>query len=158
MKKVIYIVAGVIIGAIFTGIIIWNQMPNMMLVTMESQHDFVTTCDKLEQNAYDGGWEVVNVVDIQNRLEGFGYEDFLRMKIIEICHGEHTYTIFQDEENKKVAAIMPCRFAVYETYEGKVMISKMNMGLMSKMFGGLIQRVMGGVAEEEKVMLQRVVK
>ncbi|MCF7919020.1 MAG: DUF302 domain-containing protein [Candidatus Cloacimonetes bacterium] len=158
MRKIIYLIVGIIIGAILTGILVWNQMPGLLLVRLESQHDFDTTVDMLEENAFAGGWEVISVVDVQQRLEGYGYEDFLRMKIIEICHGEHSYTIFQDDENKKVAGIMPCRFAVYEQYDGKVMISKMNIGLMSKMFGGLIQRVMGTVAGEERVMLEGVVK
>lgn len=157
MKKIIYFVVGVLLGAIFMGILIWNQMPGLMLLDMESNHDFETTVDMLEENAFDAGWEVINEVDIQQRLTGEGHE-FLRMKIIEICHAEHSYDIFQDDENKKVSAFMPCRFGVYERYDGKVMVSKMNMGLMSKMFGGLIQQVMGQVASEEKVMLEGVVK
>ena len=53
---------------------------------------------------------------------------------------------------------MPCRLGVYETQEGKVMISGLNMGLMSQMFGGNIAKVMGGVAEEEAAMLAKVIK
>jgi hypothetical protein len=53
---------------------------------------------------------------------------------------------------------MPCRMGMYETQDGKVMISGMNMGLMSKMFGGNIAKVMGGVADEEAAMLATVVK
>lgn len=157
MKKIIYFVVGLILGAVFMGIFIWNSMPNMMLMNLESKHDFETTADMLEENAYDNGWEVVGNIDIQERLIGGGH-DFLRMKIIEICHVEHSYNMFQAEENKKVAGIMPCRFAVYELYDGRVMISKMNIGLMSKMFGGLIQQVMGQVASEEKLMLESIVK
>lgn len=157
MKKIIYFIVGVLLGAVFMGIIIWNQMPDLMILDMESQHDFETTVDMLEENAYETGWEVVNEVDIQSRMQGDGHE-FLRMKIIEICHVEHSYDIFQIDENKKVAGLMPCRFGVYEQYDGKVKISKMNMGLMSKMFGGLIQKVMGQVASEEKVMLEGVIK
>lgn len=157
MKKFIYFVVGLLLGAVFMGMIIWNMMPNMMILDMESKFDFDTTAEMLEENAFDNGWEVVNVIDIQDRLQGGGH-DFLRMKIIEICHVEHSYTIFQAEENKRVAAIMPCRFAVYELYNGKTMISKMNIGLLSKMFGGLIQKVMGNVASEENLMLKDVIK
>lgn len=157
MKKLIYFVVGLILGAVFMAMIIWNSMPNMMLMDFESKHDFDTTADMLEENIYENGWEVVNTLDIQDRLQGGGHE-FLRMKIIELCHVEHSYTIFQVEENKRVAGIMPCRFAVYELYDGRVMISKMNIGLLSKMFGGLIQQVMGQVASEEKLMLEGIVK
>ncbi|MCF7913413.1 MAG: DUF302 domain-containing protein [Candidatus Cloacimonetes bacterium] len=158
MKKVIYLIAGLLIGAILMVTVIWNKMPGLMLLNMESKHDFETTVDKLVIGAFDTGWEVINEVDIQDRLILSDYGDILRMRIIEICHADHSYTIFQDDENKKVAALMPCRFAVYETHDGKVMVSKMNIGLMSKMFGGVIQQVMGTVAEEEKLMLKDVIK
>ena len=158
MKKLIYLVVGLIIGAILMGTVVWNKMPGLMLLNMESRHDFQTTVDKIVIGAFDNGWEVINEIDIQERLISFDYGDILRMQIIEICHADHSYTIFQDDENKKVAALMPCRFAVYETHEGKVMISKMNIGLMSKMFGGVIQQVMGNVADEEKAILKGVIK
>lgn len=158
MKKLIYLVVGLIIGAILMGTVVWNKMPGLMLLNMESRHDFQTTVDKIVIGAFDNGWEVINEIDIQERLISFDYGDILRMQIIEICHADHSYTIFQDDKNKTVAAFMPCRFAVYETHEGKVMISKMNMGLMSKMFGGVIQQVMGNVADEEKAILKGVIK
>lgn len=158
MKKLIYLFAGLILGAILALILIWNSMPNMMMIKGESNFDFQTTVDKLEIAAFDNGWEVVNTIDIQDRLLTAGYDDMLRMVIIEICHVEHSYTVLQDDADKFVAGIMPCRFAVYETYEGKVMISKMNIGLMSKMFGSNIQQVMGGVAKEEAAMLKNIIK
>lgn len=158
MKKLIYLFAGLILGAILALILIWNSMPNMMMIKGESNFDFQTTVDKLEIAAFDNGWEVVNTIDIQDRLLTAGYDDMLRMVIIEICHVEHSYTVLQDDADKFVAGIMPCRFAVYETYEGKVMISKMNIGLMSKMFGSNIQQVMGGVAKEEAAMLKNILK
>jgi uncharacterized protein (DUF302 family) len=158
MKKLIYLVVGLLIGAILMGTVIWNKMPGLMLLNMESKYDFQTTVDKLVIGSFENGWEVINEIDIQERLISFDYGDILRMQIIEICHADHSYTIFQTDENKKVAALMPCRFAVYETHEGKVMISKMNIGLLSKMFGGVIQQVMGNVADEEKAILKDVIK
>ncbi len=53
---------------------------------------------------------------------------------------------------------MPCRFGVYETKDGQVYISGMNIGLMSKMFGGIIEEVMGRVTEEEKEMLKDIIE
>ena len=158
MKKLIYLIAGLIIGAILTGTVVWNMMPKMMLLTMQSKFDFQTTVDKLIITAYDQGWEIVNEIDIQERLASFGYDDMLRVRVIEICHADHSYTVLQDDDNKHVAGIMPDRFAVYETHDGRVMISKMNIGLMSKMFGGTIQQVMSGAAKEEKAMLDEVTR
>ena len=157
MKKLIYLVVGIILGAILTVILIWNSMPKMMMVVQESKYDFQRTVDELVLGAYDNGWDVTHEIDIQERLSGFDYE-MTKLQIIEICHGEHSFNVLQDDANKYVAGIMPCRFAVYETRDGKVLISKMNIGLMSKMFGGVIEEVMSEVSEEEKLMLERVIK
>jgi len=55
--------------------------------------------------------------------------------------------------------MMPCTFGVWEGEDGKVYVSKMNMGLMAKMFGGNIAKVMGGhVAEDEERILEGLLK
>jgi uncharacterized protein (DUF302 family) len=158
MKKIIYLIAGLVIGALLMGTAIWNTMPKLMLLNMESRYDFQTTVEKLITGVYDNGWEVINEIDIQERLHLEGYDDMLRVQVIEICKAERSYTILQDDANKHVAGIMPDRIAVYETNEGKVMVSKMNIGLLSRMFGGLIQQVMSGAALEQKKILAEVIK
>ena len=47
---------------------------------------------------------------------------------------------------------------MYETKDGHVFMSEMNIGLMSKMFGGIIEEVMGQVAKEETEMFQHVIQ
>jgi hypothetical protein len=54
--------------------------------------------------------------------------------------------------------MLPCALGVYEGEDGKVFISGMNVGLMGKMFGGNIAKVMGNVSDEEKQILQGVIK
>jgi hypothetical protein len=57
-------------------------------------------------------------------------------------------------DNRRMACLMPCTVAVYESDDGRIVISKMNTGLMGRVFGGPVARVMGKqVAADEKKML-----
>ena len=51
---------------------------------------------------------------------------------------------------------MPCSWAVYETTDGKVYISKMNIALMSMVYPGFIGKIMKDVAQTEKAMLSKI--
>ena len=46
---------------------------------------------------------------------------------------------------------------IYETSDGKVYISEMNIPLMSKMFGPVVAEAMAAVAAEEEAMLKGIV-
>jgi uncharacterized protein (DUF302 family) len=151
-------VAGLVIGLIVMGVAVWTLMPGMMITVHESKLGFEETVSEINESAIERGWAVPKIYDIQASLNNAGHEDMTRVKILSICQPEHAYSILKDNTDKKVTAIMPCRIGVYETADGRVFISEMNIGLMSKMFGGTIAEVMGGVAEEEKEMLRDIVK
>ena len=151
-------VAGLVIGLIVMGVAVWTLMPGMMITVHESKLGFEETVSAINESAIERGWTVPKIYDIQASLKKAGHEDMTRVKILSICQPDHAYSILKDDTNKKVTAIMPCRIGVYETADGRVFISEMNIGLMSKMFGGTIAEVMGGVAEEEKEMLRDIVK
>jgi uncharacterized protein (DUF302 family) len=76
--------------------------------------------------------------------------------ILSICQPEHAYRILQDDANKKVTAVMPCRIGVYEAKDGQVHIAELNVGLVGRMFGGTIADVMAKVASEERQILAAV--
>ena len=151
-------VAGLVIGLIVMGIAVWTLMPGMMITVHESKLGFEETVSAINESAIERGWTVPKIYDIQASLKKAGQEDMTRVKILSICQPDHAYSILKDDTDKKVTAIMPCRIGVYETADGRVFISEMNIGLMSKMFGGTIAEVMGGVAEEEKEMLSDIVQ
>jgi len=48
MKKIIYLIVGLLLGAILMGTVIWNKMPDLMLINLESKYDFQSTVDKID--------------------------------------------------------------------------------------------------------------
>ena len=51
------------------------------------------------------------------------------------------------ETDRYISTMMPCTFSVWEDDNGKIYLSRINMGLIAKMFGG-------NVAREEKKCYQ----
>ncbi|OQX15445.1 MAG: hypothetical protein BWK73_06805 [Thiothrix lacustris] len=158
MKTSNALLLGVVVGIVFTGVATWIVMPKLMVVTHESRLGFEETVATLQTVATEKKWLVPKVYDMQASLKNAGYADMSKLSILSLCQPEYAYNILKNDSDKFVTAVMPCRMGVYETKDGKVMISGMNMGLMSKVFGGNIATVMGGVADEEAAMLAKVIK
>ena len=154
MNKVIILIVGLIVGVAATVAIGGAAMPSMMLEVRQSRLAFDETVTAIETAAINQGWQVPKIYDLQQSLIKAGHENMTRMRILSLCQPDHAYNILSDDKNKMVAAMMPCRIGVFETADGKVYVSQMNIGLMSKLFGGKIEEVMGKVATEEETMLR----
>jgi uncharacterized protein (DUF302 family) len=149
-------VAGLLIGAVVTGVAGWTTMPRMMIVTEQSRLGFDETISALGKAITDQGWISPGTTDMQASLAKHGQEFPHRVKIIKLCQPQYASDILTTDRH--VACLMPCSIAVWEDDDGKVYISKMNTGLMGKMFGGNIAEVMGDkVARDEAVILGHVV-
>lgn len=154
---VLLFLGGLVVGAIVMGVVMWMAMPGLMLNVSMSNLDFEETVSAIEQAAVEQGWMVPKVYDIQKSLQNAGHSDMTRVKVISICQPHHAYDILEDDGNKKVTAIMPCRIGIYEDQSGQVYVSEMNIELMSRMFGGTIAEVMGGVAAEEEEIFKGII-
>lgn len=56
----------------------------------------------------------------------------------------------------KMAAIMPCSWAVYELEDGSVWLATMNISMMARMFSGPVASAMGEVAAAADAFLAQV--
>lgn len=148
---------GVLAGAALCGLLIVTTMPSLMIMTHESELGFDETVAALEKSIADQGWVVSTVSDMNKSMAKHGVEFGPRVKLVKLCKPEYAKSVLTTD--RYVSTLMPCSFAVWEGDDGKVYLSKMNMGLMAKMFGGNIAKVMGtSVARDEKAMLAGIVK
>jgi len=158
MKSIILLITGFILGILITLLLAMNIFPSMMITTKESMYGFEETVRMVDEASAENGWAVLKVIDLGKRMERAGYEDAPRVKVVELCHAENTYNVLKNEDDMFISAIMPCRIAVQEKSNGKVFISRMNIGLMSKFFSPNVKKVMGGVAEDDENILRDIVK
>ncbi|MDA3814668.1 MAG: DUF302 domain-containing protein [Candidatus Cloacimonetes bacterium] len=159
MKKLIIgLIIGMLAGFLICGVVVWKTMPQMMLTVKKSNYDFEETFSRIENSILDHDWDIQRIYDMQECMESYGYENIKNISIFSLCKPENVAVILADDKNKKVTAIMPCRMGVYETSNGEVYVSRLNIALMSKMFGGVIEEVMSGVAKDEADILEGIIK
>jgi len=159
MKKVVIsLVIGILIGAVLIGFLVWKNMPSQMMNVVKSKYDFEETVGRLEEASYENGWEVLHTYDLGNCLYEEGFGSNLNITVLSICQSEYSYEILQEDDNKKIAAIMPCRIGVYEDREGDVYITRMNIGLFSKVFTGTIGEILGLVAADDEKIIKNIIE
>ena len=150
--------AGLTAGVLLTAILAWLAMPSLMIKTHESRLSVDDTIAELSRVAQETGWMVPKVYDLQGSLAAKGHTDAGPMKIMSLCQPHHAAQVLALDENKRLASIMPCRFGVYQTSDGKVYISGMNIALMSRMFGSAVAGPMQQAAADEEAMIKTVMR
>ena len=151
------IIIGLIAGAIIALLVIFFSAPSLMLKENKSKHDFETTLAEIEKSVESMGWKIPHVNDLQATMHKFG-KDVRQVKVYEICHPDHAYKILNQDDERIVSSLMPCRIAVYEKSSGDVYLSRMNSGLMSKPMNKLIRNTMSDAAAETEQILAPVIE
>lgn len=156
MKKSSLLV-GAIIGFLLMGVIVWLAMPPMMINVHKSPYGFDETVAALEKAVTaQNGWKVAKTFDIQQNIIEAGYPNMTRVKIVTLCNPHYAKRILTNDNDKVVTTMMPLGIGVYETRDGSVYMSEMNVGLMGMMFGGTIASVMGDASKDIAKMMDAV--
>ena len=155
--KTTYLAVGFVLGVAAVVLAVYLVAPGQMIVTAESQYDFEKTVAALEAAAADADWSSPATLRLDQSLAKAGVDFTPRVAVVELCKPEYAEQVLTDR--REMAALMPCRMAVWEGDDGAVYISKMNTGMVAKLFGGTVARVMGGhVAREEHAILSEIVQ
>jgi len=156
MKKIaIASVVGFLVGIIFFGVAGFLAAPGMMIVEDESKLGFEETVQAILDSAKKNNWKVPKVYKLHKTLAKDGIE-VLPVAVIELCHPEHAGRVLESDGGRVVSSLMPCRLSVYKTSDGKVIVSRMNSGLVAKAFGGVIAEVMAQASAENEEILSVV--
>ena len=151
------LILGGIIGFLLAGLVVWLTMPPMMINVHQSRQGFDETVVAVEQAvAGQPGWRVSHVFDIQANILAGGHPDMTRVKIVTLCNPHYAHRILSDDADKRVSTMMPLGIGIYETSDGSVHVSDMNIGVMGRMFGGTIAEVMGEASEDITAMIDAV--
>jgi uncharacterized protein (DUF302 family) len=158
VNRFVPLISGFIVGVVFTGILVWQLMPSMMLVVHQSRYDSVEETSKQLKTAIEtNGWKSPAILNMNKSMAKNGVHMDNQIRIVELCNAAYAKDILMT--NPEVSTLMPCAWGVYRAKDGKVYISGMNMGLMGKMFGGNIAKVMGNaVSKDEKQILKHIIQ
>ncbi len=116
--------------------------PRAIVVENVSQRGFAVTLDTLKQQLEADGWNIVAEINLGARLAKRNVAIPGGLVILELTSGKNAVPLLKDESTRYVAALMPCSVAVYGMNDGRVMISRMNAGLMAGMMEPRVAEVM----------------
>lgn len=141
------ILIGVISGLVLGLLIAYFVSPSLMFRENKNKSDFDDTVAALETAIEARGWKTPMIHDLQATMKKFG-KDVRSVKVLEICHPDHSYEILNRSEEKIVSSMMPCRISVYEKEDGSVWISRMNSGFLAKPMSPVIRKTMSAAAAD----------
>ncbi|MCD6588385.1 MAG: DUF302 domain-containing protein [Candidatus Fermentibacteraceae bacterium] len=151
-KNIIFGVCGLVLGIILTGLFGFLSAPSAMINESESSMSFDETVEQIIANAEELDWKVPATHEIHNSVARGGY-DVDKVTVIELCNVDLAGEILTGDDNRIVSSMMPCRVAVYETSDGRVIISRMNTGLMSSVFGGKVREIMALATDQTEIII-----
>jgi len=152
---IISFAAGALLTLLIAGFVMFQSAPGLMIIEDESPLGYEETIQAIQSSAAENGWKVPAVHEIDLSVAKAGY-DVLPVSVIELCHPDHAARILKEDNARVVASMMPCRVSVYETSDGRVIVSRMNTKLVSQVFGGLVQEVMADASVESEEILSAV--
>jgi uncharacterized protein (DUF302 family) len=88
-------------------------------------------------------------------MKKFGKE-VRSVKVLEICHPDHSYQILSRNKERIVSSMMPCRIAVYEKDDGSVWISRMNSGVVARPLTKVVRKTMSAAAKDVEMIISEV--
>ena len=158
MPVPVALIMGVIVGVVMTALAVVALMRSKMIVPYRSARSFEETCAAIERVVPAGdGWNFpIPSFDMYAKLaeKGQAPNGMRRIRLFFVCKPGVAKRVLSD--TPKIAAIMPCSWAVYELEDGSVWLSTMNIAMMSKMFSGDVAAGMGEVAAADKTFMTEV--
>jgi uncharacterized protein (DUF302 family) len=128
-----------------------------MFIENESKFSFHETVEKINESVLSNNWKIPATHDIQETLRKSG-KDVLPVKVIELCNPKLSGQLLENDDERLVASLMPCRIAVYEKSDGKTYISRMNAAWFAKQIGGLIDDVMSSAYYATEEMIKDIIR
>ena len=86
-------------------------------------------------------------------------KDKTKITAMKLCHGKYASDLLNDENSRKISAIIPCTFAVYQKSDGKTYVSRLNVSLLGSLLGGRAGKIFPAkVNPDQEKMLEGIMK
>ncbi|MCK5809032.1 DUF302 domain-containing protein [bacterium] len=132
---IVGLIIGLFIGLLATGIAINLSGENILFQEIESPFDYEKTVRIMQERITSmDGWHIIKVFDYDQEVQHGGGQPIGKYTIIEFCNSKTAAIMLQADERKKVGAMLPKRFAIYEKDDGKVYIGAGNGPIMLHLF------------------------
>ena len=146
---------GLTLGVLLIAVVGFFSAPSMMIQEDDSRLSYDETIEMIQKSAKANNWKVPSVHKIDKAVAKAGH-NVRPVTVIELCQPDHAAEILSEDDARVVTSMMPCRVSVYETEDGRVVVSRMNTNLVAKLFGGTVTRVMANASRDQEKILSAV--
>jgi uncharacterized protein (DUF302 family) len=155
LAAIIFLVFGILVGVIITGISLNLSAGQMMVKEMKSPYDFEKTVETIVERINNKqGWHVVTVIEQDKEVQLHGGKAIGKFNIIQYCSGKYSSEMLKADNRKSMGAMLPKNLAVYEKSDGQVYVSSSNGAVMGKLFGGDTGEIVEKVSLEVEDILR----
>ncbi len=158
MKTAITLVVGLVIGLfagiLATGLFATISGENLLLQEIESPYDFEKTVEVMQNRIANlDGWHIVKTFDYDREVREGGGAPIGKYAIIEFCKASSAGEMLGADDRKKIGAMLPKRFAIYEKSNGKVYIGAGNGPVIVQLLRGRMREIASEVSLEVESLL-----
>lgn len=130
---------------------------NPEIFVEKSSHDFATSVELLKKAAKDVGWTIPNEHDMQANMKKGGH-DVLPIQILVLCNSGFAQRLLDNDDTRHIAAVMPCRIAVYQKEDNSTYIAWSNLLKLGEKLGEPAQSILKDVAKEMNQIAQSAIR
>ncbi len=134
------------------------KLMTAMIIERPSRLGFNETVATLLESARKRGWDIGQVMDMQDIMLKAGHKDAKPFKILSLCKKNLTETLLKVQAANKALPFAPCRMSVFEGKDGMIYIAKPNTELMSQLAMPVFVPYLQQIATEEQAVLTSVLK
>ena len=151
---VVGLIIGVFLGMLLTGIFINLSGEKLLLQEIESPFAYEKTVEIMKSRINNlDGWHVIKVFDYDQEVQAGGGNSIGNYTIIEFCNSKEAAKMLEADDRKKVGAMLPKRFSIYEKKDGKVFIGAGNGPVMINLFKKETRKIANEVSLEVESLL-----
>jgi uncharacterized protein (DUF302 family) len=129
--------------------------PRDMFIESQSPLNFADTIAAIKAEVGSMGWSVLVAHDMSAILAKKGHT-IAPLVILELCSGKYSVALVKKDETRYVSSLIPCRLSVYETSDGKVIISRMNTTVMGAMMEPAVADVMKKAGADLETIIAKI--
>lgn len=157
MKNILIALTSFLGGILFIILVGATVVSDQLFLVDESRYGLNETIEKIEEKAKESGWNISHIYNLQATMAKHNLS-VRPVAVMSLCKPQLAYKILESDNERPASALMPCRVSVYETADGKVMVSRMNVTFMSKMLTGITKDAMVLASNENEEILKHVIK
>jgi uncharacterized protein (DUF302 family) len=122
----------------------------------KSRLGFKETVAALQDAAKKRGWQVGQIVDMQEAMIKAGQKNAKPFTVLPMCKQDLAENLLKTQVEQKAMPFAPCRISVFEGTDGKVYIAKPNTEFMAQMATPVFAPLLKKFVEEEKALLANI--